>query len=94
VLRAGKGSDDDDWDMDATERSDESNSLSTAEQLTRLQNCQRELQQAQQFFVRAESHGAAPQKASLVSMEIKLRQLERQLANLRTINENWTDSFT
>jgi hypothetical protein len=94
VLRAGKGSDDDDWDMDAIERSDESNSLSTAEQLTRLQNCQRELQQAQQFFVRAESHGAAPQKASLVSMEIKLRQLERQLANLRTINENWTDSFT
>jgi hypothetical protein len=94
VLRAGKGSDDDDWDMDMTERPDESSLVSTAEQLIRLQNCERDLQQAQQFLLRAESHGAPPQKAILASIEIKLRQLSRQLANLRTTDRNWASSFT
>jgi hypothetical protein len=95
ALRAGKISDeDDDWDMDATERHDESNLMSTAEQLTRLQNCQRDLQQAHQFLVKAESHGAPPQKASLAGIEFKLRQLSRQLAKLRATDENWTNSFT
>jgi hypothetical protein len=95
ALRAGKISDeDDDWNMDATERHDESNLMSTAEQLTRLQNCQRDLQQAHQFLVKAESHGAPPQKASLASIEFKLRQLSRQLAKLRATDENWTNSFT
>jgi hypothetical protein len=88
VLRTGKTTDDEDWDMDANERPEESNLLSTAEQLTQLQSCQRDLQQAQQFLVRAESHGAPPQKATLASIEIKLRQLSRQLAKLRTLGED------
>jgi hypothetical protein len=80
--------DDDDWDMDATERLDESNLLSAAEQLTQLNSCQRDLQQAQQFLFKAESHGAPPQKATMASIEIKLRQLARQLAKLRTVGED------
>jgi ribosome-binding ATPase YchF (GTP1/OBG family) len=91
TLRTSKTNDDDDdddWDMDATERLDESNLLSAAEQLTQLNSCQRDLQQAQQFLFKAESHGAPPQKATMASIEIKLRQLARQLAKLRTVGED------
>jgi hypothetical protein len=88
ALRAGKTTDDDDWDMDATEGLDKSNPLSAAEQLTQLNNCQRDLQQAQQFHLRAESYGAPLPKATLASIEMKLRQLSRQLAKLRTVGED------
>lgn len=78
ALLLGKATDDDDWDMDATDGPHE-----IAEQLNQIKNCERELLQAQQFLTRAESNGANPQKATLASVTVKLRQLSRQSARLR-----------
>jgi hypothetical protein len=78
ALLLGKATDDDDWDMDATDGPHD-----IAEQLNQIKNCERELLQAQQFLTRAESNGATSQKATLASVTIKLRQLSRQSARLR-----------
>lgn len=83
ALLLGKTTDDDDWEMDTTEDLDEERPTSTAEQLSRIANCQRELQQAQQFLRRAEANGASQQIATLASVDIKLRQLAKQSARLR-----------
>jgi hypothetical protein len=88
ILLLGQTSTDEDWDMDTTNTSDEDVSLSTAEQLTRIANCQRGLQQAQQFLLRAEANGASRQIATLASVDIKLRQLTRKSATLRAVGED------
>lgn len=88
TLLLGRSTDDEDWDMDATSELEEENPRSTPEQLTRLTNSHRELQQAQQFLQRAEANGSSPQIATLASVEIKLRELTRKIAKLRTSGED------
>ncbi|KAH8709978.1 hypothetical protein GQ44DRAFT_731368 [Phaeosphaeriaceae sp. PMI808] len=83
ALLAGIGADDEDWDMGSTNRSDGGVTLSPVEQLTRLTNYQRELQLARQFFQKAETNGASRQTATLASIDIKLKQLAKQLARMR-----------
>jgi hypothetical protein len=83
MLLLGQVTGDDDWDMDTTDGSIEDNPVSISEQLTRIGNCQRGLQQAQQFLHRAEANGASRQIATLASVDIKLRQLARKSASLR-----------
>ncbi|OAL03358.1 hypothetical protein IQ06DRAFT_314239 [Phaeosphaeriaceae sp. SRC1lsM3a] len=53
ALLLGKTIDDDDWELDTGKSPDENHILTTAEQLSRISNCQRELEQAQQFLKRA-----------------------------------------
>jgi hypothetical protein len=74
--------------MDVARRPDRDDLVSDSEQLTRLANCQRELQQAQQFLHRAEANGASRQIATLANVDLKLRQLERQLANLHAVRDD------
>ncbi|KAH6365520.1 hypothetical protein HBI34_151990 [Parastagonospora nodorum] len=87
TLLLGRSTDDEDWDMDTTSELEDSSTLSASEQLTRLSDCQRELHQAQQVLQRAEANGASPQIATLASVEVKLRELARQLAKLRNAAE-------
>jgi hypothetical protein len=89
ALLAGDAEDDDDWDMDTTEGSHGDGSETDAARLTRLANCQRELQQAQQFFQRAEANGAPRQVASLASIDLNLRELSRQAAKLRGVQDDY-----
>jgi hypothetical protein len=83
MLLLGRGTDDEDWDMDTTSELEEDNPAFKAEQLTKLTNCQHELQQAQLFLQKAEANGASPQIATLLSVEVKLRELARQITKLR-----------
>jgi hypothetical protein len=88
VLLVDKTADDEEWNMDVTRRPNRDDLVSDSEQLTRLANCQRELQQAQQFLHRAEANGASRQIATLANVDLKLRQLERQLANLHAARDD------
>jgi len=83
----GRNPDDEDWDMDTTSELEGSSTLSTSEQFTRLFDCQREILQAQQVLKRAEANGSSPQMATLASVEVKLRELARQLAKTRNAVE-------
>lgn len=87
TLLLGKSNDDEDWDMDTTSELENSSTLSASEQLTRLSDCQRELHQARQILRRAEANGASPQTSTLASVEVKLRELARQLAKVRNAAE-------
>lgn len=88
ALLAGDAEEEEDWDMDTTEDSHGDDSEVDAARLTRLANCQRELQQAQQFFERAEANGAPRHAASLASIDLKLRELSRQAAKLRGLQDD------
>lgn len=86
ALLLGKTTDDDDWELDTGKGPGENHILTTAEQLSRISNCQRELEQAQQFLTRSEVNGASHQIEALASVDIKLKQLSRQSAQLRDDN--------
>ncbi|KAF1939972.1 hypothetical protein EJ02DRAFT_242152 [Clathrospora elynae] len=78
-LTIGKTGLDSDWDTDSTGENGNVDSDSTAEQLTQLTNAHRELQEAQNFFRRAAVNGVQEQAATVSSIDIKLRELARQL---------------
>jgi hypothetical protein len=88
VLLVGETVDDEDWDMDARSRTDEDAPISASDQITRLTNSQRELLQSQHLLRRAEGNGAPGQTATLARVDIKLKQLEKQLAKLRASLED------
>jgi hypothetical protein len=81
-LLLGRDANDEDWDMDGTSDLEEDNTASATEQFTKLFSCQRELQQAQRFLQRAETNSASPQIGTLASVEVKLRELARQIGKL------------
>ncbi|KAH7062859.1 hypothetical protein BKA63DRAFT_538457 [Paraphoma chrysanthemicola] len=56
-LLSSRLADDEDLTSDVTLRNSEDVAMSNAEHLARLNNCRRELEQAQQFFRRAETNG-------------------------------------
>ncbi|KAH7382507.1 hypothetical protein DE146DRAFT_623629 [Phaeosphaeria sp. MPI-PUGE-AT-0046c] len=87
ALLLGKTTGDGDWEMDTSESFDEDRPANPAEQLSQISNCQRELQQAQQFLNRAEANGASQHTTTLASVDIKLRQLARMSAQLRSDDE-------
>ena len=74
--------------MDAASELEEENPVSAAEQLTRIENCQRQLHQAQQFLQRAEVNGVSSQTVTLANVDIKLRELARQAARLHISGDN------
>jgi hypothetical protein len=82
-LLSSRLADDEDLTSDVTLRNSEDVAMSNAEHLARLNNCRRELEQAQQFFRRAETNGAFRQSTTLSSIDIKLKELARQTASLR-----------
>jgi hypothetical protein len=88
ALMMGNTDEEDDWDMDQTDQSLEDNSVIAAEQLTRLTNCNRELEKAEQFFERAEANGAPRRAATMASIDINLKELARQSAKLRVDRED------
>lgn len=77
-LTLGKTGSDDDWDTDIQL----GNKVSTAGQLKRLTNAQRELQAAQAFFERAATNGADGQAATLSSIDSKRKELAKYIEKL------------
>jgi len=88
VLVAGNFDDEDDSDLETTDQSLEENASSATEQVARLTNLQRELQQAQQFFQKAEANGAPRRTTALASIDIKLKELARRFAKFRATRED------
>lgn len=87
VLLEGRFEDEEDWDMDTTDRSLES-SASVEQQLNRINNTKRGLLQAQHFFVRAEANGATHSSSAAASIDNKLKELERRAARFQADDED------
>ena len=82
-LLAGKVGDEEDWDWKPGEARDEVAPGTAAEHFTRLTDCQRELHDARHLFQRAESNGALRQSATMASIDLRMKELDGQLARLR-----------
>jgi nucleoid-associated protein YgaU len=82
-LLAGKVDDEEDLDMEPPEGSRDLASGTAVEHFTRLTACRRELLNAQILFQRAEMNGASRQGATTASIDLRLRELDMQLARLR-----------
>lgn len=80
ALIVGASLDDEDWNM---ESNSEDASDIDLQQLNRLNNCQKELLQAQDFFQRAQANGALRQQAVLASVRLKLMQVSRHIAKVQ-----------
>jgi hypothetical protein len=79
-LIIGKTAPDEDWDIDVPVRGHDS----AVEEQRRYTNAQRELQQARGFFERAAENGAQGQAATMSSIDIKLREVAKQLKKLNS----------
>ncbi|KAF1361040.1 hypothetical protein EJ07DRAFT_176392 [Lizonia empirigonia] len=69
----------DEWDVYPI-----SNDIPVAEQITRFNNCQRELHTAQNYLARVEDNGGPRQYLTLKKIEGRLRELQQQIAILQT----------
>lgn len=92
-LILGKKPADEEWDNDSVIGHEEDSSEPGEEQHTRLANCRRELQHAQGFFQRAVANGARRQGSTLSSIDIKLRELERQFDKLHATQQEEDSSI-
>jgi hypothetical protein len=73
--------DDDDWDMEASENA-HSTAESMAEELRKQADSLAELRRAQEFFTRAETNGSGCAGPAISRVEVKIRDLTRQMAKL------------
>ncbi|OAL47758.1 hypothetical protein IQ07DRAFT_601813 [Pyrenochaeta sp. DS3sAY3a] len=91
-LMMGRQASDEDEDMDSVLGHDEDEAEPREEQLKHLTNCHREVQQAQRFFQRAEASGMKGQASTLASIDMKLRELSRDIDKLHASQHDDTNS--
>ncbi|KAL6710902.1 hypothetical protein ACN47E_006777 [Coniothyrium glycines] len=85
-LTMGKTVLDEDWVMGNSLES-QIESKATSDQLTRLVNGQRELLHAKEVFIRAENSGSYHELATMSSIDVRLKEIARQIAMIQTTED-------